>query len=95
MADVVLTVRVVVCAVVPLMVTEVGMLHVAGSLAAVGVIAQLRLITPVNPPEGVKLIVDVFPVVAPGATLTAAPVMEKVGVGRLMVYTAVATALKE
>lgn len=95
MADVVLTVRVVVCAVEPLMVTEVGMPHVAGSLAAVGVIAQLRLIAPVNPPEGVKLIVDVFPVVAPGATPTAVPVMEKLGVGRLMVYMAVATSLKE
>ena len=84
-ADVVLTVRVVVCAVEPLMVTEAGMLHVAGSLAAVGVIAQLRLITPVNPPEGIKVIVDVFPVVAPGATLIAVPVMEKFAPGGLMV----------
>jgi hypothetical protein len=72
--DMVFTVRVVVCAVELLMVTEGGMLHVAGALAAVGVIAQLRLITPVNPPEGVKLILEVFPVVAPGATLTAVPV---------------------
>ena len=94
-ADVVLTIRVVVCAVEPLMVTEAGMLHVAGSLAALGVIAQLRLITPVNPSEGVKLMVDVFPVVAPGTTPTAVPVMEKLGVARLMVYTAVATALNE
>jgi hypothetical protein len=61
------------------MVTETGMLHVAGSLAALGVIAQVRLITPVNPPAGVKLIVDVFPVAAPGTTLTAVPVMEKLG----------------
>ena len=76
---VVFTVRIVVCAVEPLMVTEAGMLHVAGSLAAVGVIAQLRLITPVNPPEGVKVIVEVFPVAAPGAKLTAVPVMEKLG----------------
>jgi hypothetical protein len=82
---VVFTVSVVVCAVEPLMVTEAGMLHAAGSLAAAGVIAQLRLITPVNPPEGVKLIVDMFPVVAPGTTLTAVPVMEKPTVGRLMV----------
>jgi hypothetical protein len=94
-ADVVLTIRGVVCAAEPLMVTESGMLDVAGSLAALGVIAQLRLITPVNPSEGVKLMVDVFPVVAPGTTPTAVPVMEKLGVARLMVYTAVATALNE
>ena len=78
-ADVVFTVRVTVCAVVPLIITEAGMLHVAGSLAAVGVIAQLRLITPVNPPVGVKLMVDVFPVAAPGTTLTAGPMIEKPG----------------
>jgi acyl dehydratase len=81
---VVVTVRVVVSAVEPLIVTEAGMLHVAGSLAAAGVIAQLRLIAPVNPPDGVKVIVDVFSVVAPGATLTTVPVMEKLGVGRLI-----------
>jgi hypothetical protein len=82
---VVFTVRVVVCAAEPLMVTEAGMLHVGGSLAALGVIAQLRLITPVNPSEGVKVIVDTFPVVAPGGTLTAVPEMENPGVGCLMV----------
>ena len=94
-ADVVFTVRVIVCAAEPLMVAEAGILHIAGSLAAMGVIEQLRLITPVNPPEGVKLRVDVFPVVAPGATLTAVPVIEKPGGtgGRLMVYTALTTAL--
>ena len=81
LAAVVFTVRVIVCAVQPLMVAELGRLHVAGSLAAVGVIAQLREIAPVNPPDAVKLIVDVFPVVAPGATLTAVPVMEKLGAG--------------
>jgi hypothetical protein len=93
LAGVVLTVRVTVCASEPLMVAEAGMLHVAGSLAAAGAIAQLRLITPVIPFAGVKVIVDVFPVVAPGATLTGVPLMEKLG--RLRVYTAVATALKE
>jgi hypothetical protein len=76
-AAVVLTVRVVVCAVEPLMVTAAGMVHVAGSLAAGGVIAQLRLITPVNPLEGVNVMVDVFPDVAPGTTVTAEPTMEK------------------
>jgi hypothetical protein len=94
-ADVVFTIRVVVCAVEPLMVAEAGMLHVAGLLVATGVIAQLRLITPVNPPAGVKLMVDVFPVVAPAATLIGVPVMLKLGCGRLMVYPAVATGLKE
>lgn len=69
----------------PLMVTELGMLHVAGSLAAVGEIAQLRLIKPVNPFEGERVTVDVFPVVAPGAKLTAVPVMEKLGAGRLTI----------
>jgi hypothetical protein len=81
LAAVVFTVRVVVCNAVPLMVTEAGILHVAGLLAAVGVIAQLRLIVPVNPPDGVKVIADVFPAVAPGVTLTAGPVMEKSGGG--------------
>ena len=79
-ADIVYTVRVTVCGAELLMVAEAGMMHVAGSLGAVGVIVQLRLITPVNPFEGVKVIVDVFPVVAPGATLTAVPVMEKLPV---------------
>ena len=91
----VVTVRVVVCAVKPLMVAEAGILHVAGSLAAVGVIAQLKLITPVNPFEGVKVIVEVFPVVAPGATVIGVPAMEKLGGGKLMVYETLATALGE
>lgn len=75
------------------MVTEVGMPHVAGSLEAVGVIVQLRRITPVNPSEGVKVIVDVFPAVAPRATLTAVPVIEKLGVGGTIVYVALDTPL--
>lgn len=79
LGPVVFTVRAIVCAVVPLMVTEAGTLQVAGSLAAWGVIAQLRLITPVNPFEGVKLKVEVFPAGAPGVTLTAVPVMENEG----------------
>jgi hypothetical protein len=73
------TVRVAVCEVVPLSVTEAGVrLHPAGSLAAMGVMAQLRLTTPVYPAvPGVTVIVEVFPVVAPGATETAGPVMVK------------------
>jgi hypothetical protein len=76
---VVYTVNVAVCAVAPLIVTEAGeRLHVAGSLAAVGVMAQLRLTMPVNPPvPGVTVIVEVFPVVAPGATETAVPARVK------------------
>jgi hypothetical protein len=56
---VVFTVRVVVCGAEPLIVTEAGTLHVAGSLGAVGVIAQLRLMAPVNPPVGVTVNVAV------------------------------------
>jgi hypothetical protein len=72
-AAVVDTVSVDVCAA-PLIATEAGeRLHVAGSLAAVGEMAQLRLTVPVKPLTGVTVIVEVFPVVAPGATLTAVP----------------------
>ena len=56
------------------MVTVVGTLHVGGSLADVGVMAQLRLTAPVNPYHGVTEIVDVFPVVAPGVTFIGGPV---------------------
>jgi hypothetical protein len=66
-AAVVVIVSVEVCAVAPEMVTEVGeRLHIAGSLAAVGLTAQLRLTTPLNPFDPVVLIVDVLLVVAPG-----------------------------
>ena len=42
------------------MLTEVGLSeHVAGALAAVGVMAQLRPTEPVNPPDGVTVMVDV------------------------------------
>jgi hypothetical protein len=66
---VVVTVRVEVSAEAPVMLTEVGdRAQVAGLLAAVGLMAQVRATLPVNPPEGVTLIVDVLPVVAPAAT---------------------------
>jgi hypothetical protein len=87
------TVRVVIAAVEPLMVTDVGILHDAGSLAAVGVIAQVRLITPVNPSDGVRVIEDVFPLAAPGATLTGVPEIEKLACGGTMVYVALDTVL--
>jgi hypothetical protein len=92
-AAVVFTVSVAVCAAEPVMVIEDGMLHMAGWLAATGLIEQLRLIAPVNPPDGVNVMVDVFPVVAPGTTVTAVPVIEKLA--RLITYAALATALSE
>jgi hypothetical protein len=69
-AAVVKTVNVVVCAPVPVIVTELGeRLHVAGSLAATGLIEQVRLTVPVNPFAGVTVMVAVLPVVAPGTIL--------------------------
>ena len=85
LAAVVFTVSVVDCADAPVIVIEAGTLHVAGSLAAAGVIAQLRLTLPVNPPDGVKVTVEVFPVVAPGVTVTDVPMTVKLGGGKLMV----------
>jgi len=77
---VVVTVSIEVCVAVPLMVTEAGeTLHVAGLLAAAGLIEQLRLIVPLNPFDGATVIVEVFPVVAPGATVIAGPLTAKVG----------------
>jgi hypothetical protein len=46
-------------------------LHVAGLLAAVGVTAQLRSTTPVNPYDGVTVIVPVLPVATPAMKLNA------------------------
>jgi hypothetical protein len=75
---VVVAVNVVVIAVVPLRVIEAGcMLHVAGSLAATGAMAQVRLIVPLNQPAGVTVIVEVFPVVAPEATVIIVPLIVK------------------
>jgi hypothetical protein len=70
-ADVVATVRVSVIAAAPVMVTESDVkLHVAGLVAPVGpATAQVRLTAPVNPFDGVAVIVDVFPVVAPAVML--------------------------
>ena len=64
------TVNVEVSAEVPVMSTEAGeRLQVAGSLAAVGVTAQVKATVPVNPPDGVTLMVDVLPEVAPAVTV--------------------------
>jgi hypothetical protein len=92
LAAVVFMVTVVVCTVETLTVIAAGSPHVAGSLLATGLIVQLRAIVPVKPPDGVTVIVDVFPVMAPGESVIAVPAMEKLG-GGLMVYVALATAL--
>lgn len=73
-AAVVPMVKVDVTADVPVMLAEVGdRLHVAGSLEAVGLMEQVKATVPVNPPDGVTLIVDVLPDVAPGFTVMLPP----------------------
>ena len=49
------------------MLTEDGMLQVTGLVAPAGCVVteQARLTVPVSPPEGVTVMVDVLPVVAP------------------------------
>jgi hypothetical protein len=55
------------CAVVPLSVSELGVsVHVGGSLAAAGVIEQVKLSVPENPLLPTTLIAVVLPLVAPG-----------------------------
>ena len=83
LAAVVEMVSVDVCALAPVIATEAGeRLHVAGLLAAVGEMAQLRLTVPVKPPAGFTLSVSVFPVVAPGVTfIVVIPKIPKPGAG--------------
>ena len=53
-------------------------LQVAGSLAAVGVMAQVRLTVPVNPlAPGVTVMVEVLPLVAPGLTEMLPPLLRE------------------
>ena len=78
-AAAVATVNVAVCAVVPVIVTDGAKLHVAGSLAATGAMAHVRVIAPVNPATGVNVTVEVLPVVAPGAKVIAVPAIVKLG----------------
>ena len=75
MGAVVLTVIVAVTAEVPLMSTEDGMVHVAGSIAPEGldVREHLRATAPTKPAPGVTAIVEVLPEVAPALTVTAVP----------------------
>jgi hypothetical protein len=68
-AAVVVMLSVDVPAVVLLTVTEAGdRAQVAGSLVAVGVMTHVSATAPVNPPDGVTLIVEVLLVAAPGLT---------------------------
>jgi hypothetical protein len=56
-------------------------LNVGGFTLPVGlvVMAAVSATAPVKPPEGATVMVEMFPVLAPGATETAAPVIEKLG----------------
>jgi hypothetical protein len=47
--------------------------------AGLEVIAAVSAMLPVNPPVGVNVIVEVFPVAAPGAIVTADPLTVKLG----------------
>jgi hypothetical protein len=76
-------VSVAVCTPAPVMTTDDGMLQVTGLVALAGAVvtAQLRVTVPVNPLDGVAVIVDISPVVTPWATVMAPLLeMEKVGV---------------
>lgn len=76
-------VRVAVPAAAPVMLTGVVVpkLKVGGSVPPLGLVAAVAVSAtlPVNPPVGVTVMVEVFPVVAPAATETAGPAMVKVG----------------
>jgi hypothetical protein len=78
---VVVIVRIAVAAALPVILTGLvaPKLKVGGLAAPCGpdVTAAESVTLPVNPPAGVRVIVDVFPVVAPGAIATAEPVIVK------------------
>ena len=84
-------VRVAVPALVPLMLTGVvePKLKVGRSWAPAGleVTRAVRVTLPVKPPAGVKVMVEVFPVAAPGATETAVPLTAKLGLTAVMTVT--------
>lgn len=99
-AAVVEMVRVAVPAAVPVILTGLvePKLIVGGYWAPVGlaVMAAVSVTLPVKPPTGVRVMVLVFPVVAPGTKVTAAPVIVNAGeTGGVMVYVAEPTALWE
>jgi hypothetical protein len=73
---VVLIVSVPVAAVVPAIVTELVTLHAGAEIPPGGLVnTQVRFTVPVNPPAGVTVMVDVFPLVAPGRTETLPPLL--------------------
>jgi hypothetical protein len=86
---VVTTVRVPVPTVSPVMLTGLVelKLKVGGATTPLGLVVTTaaRVTLPVKPPVGVRVIVEVLPAVAPGATLTAVPLTVKLGGGRLIV----------
>jgi hypothetical protein len=88
-AAVVLIVRVAVPAVVPVMLTGLvePKLKVGGYWAPVGleVTAAVSSTLPVKPPAGVTVMEELFPVLAPGVTVTVVPLTVKLG------FTAVVT----
>jgi hypothetical protein len=78
--DVVLAVRVAVSAVEPLIATDVGeRLHVTGLVAPDGdvVTAQVSATVPENELDGVTVIVEVLPEVAPGLLTLMVPLLER------------------
>jgi hypothetical protein len=90
-AAVVEIVRVAVPAVVPVMLTGVvdPKLKVGGYWAPVGleVMAAVSATAPVKPPAGDTVIVEVFPVDAPGVTVTAVPLIVKLGFTAVVIVT--------
>jgi hypothetical protein len=73
------------------MLSEGGMLHVAGlvALGGVALTTQFRFTVPVNPFDGVAVIVTVFPVVAPGLiVMSPLSLRSKVGGARMIVTVA-------
>jgi hypothetical protein len=88
-AAVVETVSVAVPAVAPVMLAGLldPKLKVGGYWAPVGmeVTEAVSATLPVKPPAGVTVMVEVFPVVAPGVTVTAMPLTVKLGVGAVIV----------
>lgn len=83
MACVVVMVRLAVPAVAPAMLTGVvePKLKVGGFTAPAGpeVTAAVSATLPVKPPDGVTVMMEMFPVVAPAVTVTAVPVTVKLG----------------
>jgi len=81
----------------PVMLTELvePKLKVGGFTALAGLVvtAAVSATLPVNPPTGVTVIVEVFPVVEPATTVTDIPAMVKGSASKLSGVSGVATAL--